>query len=95
LAFRESFDLRLAVILTAALLLLGAAAGTNGQSSFCKPEQTAVAVQLNCCRKAIRSTVAKLLAVATGLRYGIISTETPTPMRLVCATINDIATNGS
>jgi hypothetical protein len=29
----------------------------------------------------IRSIVAKLLAVATGLRYGIISTETPTPMR--------------
>src|SRR5208283_3227017 len=35
----------------------------------------------------IRSIVAKLLAVATGLRYGIISTETPTPMRVVCAAI--------
>jgi hypothetical protein len=43
----------------------------------------------------IRSIVAKLLAVATGFRYGIISTETPTPMRIVCAAINDIATNGS
>jgi hypothetical protein len=43
----------------------------------------------------IRSIVAKLLAVATGFRYGIISTETPTPMRVVCAAINDIATNGS
>jgi len=43
----------------------------------------------------LRSIVAKLLAVVTGLRYGIISTETPTPMRVVCAAINDIATNGS
>ena len=43
----------------------------------------------------IRSIVAKLLAVATGFRDGIISTETPTPMRGVCAAINDIATNGS
>src|SRR6516225_11763333 len=43
----------------------------------------------------IWSIVAKLLAVATGLRYGIISTETPTPIWVVCAAINDIATNGS
>src|SRR5437763_16751578 len=43
----------------------------------------------------IRSIVAKLLAVATGLRYGIISTETPIPMRVVWAAINDIAMNGS
>jgi len=30
-----------------------------------------------------------------GLRYGMISTETPTPMRVVCAAMNDSATNGS
>jgi 2-keto-3-deoxy-L-rhamnonate aldolase RhmA len=41
LAFRESFDLRLAATLAPALFLLGAAAGTNGESRFCKPEQTA------------------------------------------------------
>ena len=31
---------RLAAILAPALFLLGAAAGTNGESRFCKPEQT-------------------------------------------------------
>jgi len=41
----------------------------------------------------MRSSVASAFAVATGLRYGMISTETPTPMRVVCAAINDIATN--
>ena len=29
------------------------------------------------------------------IRYLVIRTETPTPMREVCAAINDIATNGS
>jgi len=29
------------------------------------------------------------------LRHGMIITETPTPMRVVCAAMNDIATNGS
>ena len=43
----------------------------------------------------IRSSVASAFAVATGLRYGMISTETPTPIRLACAAMNDIATNGS
>src|SRR5215471_7793403 len=41
----------------------------------------------------MRSSVASAFAVATGLRYGMISTETPTPMRVVCAAMNDIATN--
>jgi len=41
LVFRESFDLRLAAILAAPLFLLGAAAGTNGESRFREPEQTA------------------------------------------------------
>jgi hypothetical protein len=43
----------------------------------------------------MRSSVAIAFAVAIGLRYGMISTETPTPMRLVCAAMNDIDTNGS
>ena len=38
---------------------------------------------------------ASAFAVAIGLRYGMIITETPTPMRVVCAAMNDIATNGS
>ena len=37
-AFRGSFDPRLAAILAPALFLLGAAAGTNGESRFCQPE---------------------------------------------------------
>ena len=41
LAFRERFDLKLAAILAAALLPLGAAAGTNGKSRFCRPVQPA------------------------------------------------------
>jgi hypothetical protein len=40
-ALRESFDLRLAAILATAWFQLGAGAGTNGESRFCKSEQTA------------------------------------------------------
>lgn len=36
LAFRGSLDLRLAAIVTPALFPLGAAAGANGESRFCK-----------------------------------------------------------
>jgi hypothetical protein len=43
----------------------------------------------------ILSIVASILAVATGLRYGTINTDTPSPMRVVFAAINDSATNGS
>ena len=43
----------------------------------------------------MRSSVAIAFAVAIGLRYGMISTETPTPMRLVWAAMKDIDTNGS
>jgi hypothetical protein len=41
LAFRESSDLRLAAILAPAVFPFGAAAGTNGEGRFCKPEPTA------------------------------------------------------
>ena len=40
LAFRESFDPRPAIILASAVLRLGAAAGTNGESRFGRSEQT-------------------------------------------------------
>ena len=40
LAFRESFDPRPAIILASAVLRLGAAAVTNGESRFGRSEQT-------------------------------------------------------
>lgn len=43
MAFPESFELPFAAILTPTVCLLGAPAGINGESRFCKPEQTAAA----------------------------------------------------